>query len=400
MKAHMNNNRKTWIPMIMVLMFLLLGCRLPAVRANAAQASAVSIGTIDYENLTMLVYHNHNSIVYYSTDKSTWLQLEGALDSTTGAYIMDISWVSDKSDVTLYFKGDIVTTVKSVTLPIRNTSITVSYDRVETEFTFDNVEDMEVFQWRKSSDYHWTTVDFDESSSSYRQFIKQIENFMVKGAKILIRTPQVKGTGAEDAGKRPSKEISVTISARSAAPSVKISSSKLTTNTTTAMEYYDTKSSLWVECTNSMTLEELAPAVLYENGGKTVTIKIRKAATTSAPYSKTATLTIPGQAAAPTLGGNTCDVTYYYMNSKLMLQFNNASTEKAYEYAIVKPSGTYDVAKVSWRTVNNTKLMTLSSLTAPSGSTIYVRKKGTDENSSKNISLVLSSAVNSFTVSY
>lgn len=396
----MKNKSKSKIEITMVLILLMFFFLIPLVKTLGADASAISFGKIDYANLTMLVYNNQNTIVYYSTDKSSWTEVEGAYSNTTGAYTMDISWVSEKSDVTLYFKGDVVTTVKSVILPMQNTSFSVSYDKAESEFTFEEVEDSETFQWRKASDYNWTTVEFEEASSSYTKFMKQIANFSVKGAKILIRTPQVAGTGAGNVGTRPSKEISISIPARSAAPSVKVNSSKLTTNTTTVMEYYDSNTALWVECTKSMTIEELAPAALFENGGKTQTVKIRKAATSSSPYSKTTTLTIPGQAAAPTLGGNTSDVTYYYMNSKLMLQFNNSSTANCYEYTIIKSSGTYDVAKVSWKTVNNTKLMKLSSVTAPEGCTVYVRKKGTDENTTKNISLVLSSAVSSFTVAY
>lgn len=397
----MNDKIKNGFRFTMILLFLLvLGCTLPTGRAYAEDASAISFGKIDYENLTMLVYNNHNTIVYSSTDNSTWTEVDGAYNSTTGAYTMDISWISCKSDVTLYFKGDVVKTVKSITLPMQNTSISITFDKVETEFTFEDVEECETFQWRKASDYNWTTVDFDETSSSYTKFMTQIEYFMLKGAKIGIRTPQVTGTDAENVGMRPSKEISITIPARRSAPAVKVNSSKLTTDTTTAMEYYDSSSSLWVECTKSMTVEDLAPTALYVNGGKTLTVKIRTAATSSATYSNTTYLSIPGQAAAPTIGGNTCDVTYYYMNSKLMLKFNNASTTNLYEYAIVKSSGTYDITTAGWKTVSGATLMTLSSSTAPNGCTIYVRKKGIDANTSKSISLALSSSVGSFAVAY
>jgi len=396
----MKNENSNRHPIAMVLLLLLFFIVLPTEKTKAEDATAVSIGKIDYENLTMQVYSNNNTIINYSTDNKTWIEVDGPYDSTKGIYTMDISWVSARSDVTLYFKGDVVKTIRNITLPMQNMALAVTYDKVEGEIAFENEEESTTFEWRKLTDYNWNKVDMSEKSVSYRQFVDQIENFMVKGARITIRMPQEIGTGISNVGLRPSKEVSVTIPARGIAPSIKVNASKLTTNTTAAMEYYDSTSSLWVECTKSMSLEELAPTTLYANGGKTVTLKIRTAATTSSPYSKTTYFSIPGQAAAPTIGGNTSDVTYYYMNSKLMLQFNNASAKNNYEYTMVKSGSTYDVTTAYWKTVSSSKLMTFSSSSAPSGCTIYVRKKGTDANTSSNTSLVLASAENNFTVSY
>lgn len=395
----MNIKRKLLlVPAILLLLIAI--SKLPAGIVSAADTSAITFGTIDYDQLTLQVYNNGNSIVYYSTDNSTWTELEGSYSSTSKSYTMDISWIPGTSETTLYMKGDTVKTVKSITLPTQNTDIMVTYDKVEGEFTFENVEESETFQWRKTIDYTWTTVSLEETSSSYIVFLQEMEYLRVKGAKIIIRIPQVIGSGAADVGMRPSKEVTISIIARGTAPTVKVDSSKLTLNTTTALEYYDTSASDWMECTKSMTMEEIAPKALYMNGGNSITLKIRKMATTSAPYSKSLTLTIPGQAAAPTIGGSSSDVTYYYMNSKLMLQFNKASTNNLYEYAVVKSSETYEVTTAKWKTVKASTLMTIASSTAPSGCTIYVRKKGTDAIETKNVDLVLASEVSSFAVNY
>jgi hypothetical protein len=381
-------------------LFSLLLCMMPVNKGYAAGATAVSFGEVNYETLTLQVYNNNNNVVYYSTDNSNWSEIEGGYHSTAKAYTFDISWVASTTDVTLYFKGDVVKTVKTITLPMQNSSINVEYDKVEGEFTFSEVEESDYFEWRKATDYYWNKVSFSESSSSYQTFLTTMESLRTKGAKLIIRTPQVIGLGAGDVGMRPSAEITITIPARAAAPTVKVNSSKLTLTTTVAMEYYDLTSDLWMECDGDMPIEDIAPKALYDNGGKSVTLFLRKSATASAPFSKTQKLIIPGQAGAPTIGGSSSDVTYYYLNSKLVMQFNNASATKVYEYTIVKEDKEFNITSASWKSVTTTSLMTLSKSLVPIDSTIYVRKKGTDENTTKNVNLSLSSAINSFVVTY
>lgn len=384
------------LQIIAVLTFML--CFETVFVANASTALAISFGTINYELQTMQVYSNNNTVVYYSTDNSTWSELEGAYDSQSKSYTMDISWVSQTSDTTLYFKGDVNKTVKDITLPAQNSSFSADYDKVDGTFTFNNAEEADTFEWRKSTDYNWTTVDMEETSNSYNSFLNTVEKFKVMGASIIIRLPQEIGTGINDVGMPPSKEDSVTISARTAAPTIKVNSTKLTLNTTTAMEYYDSSSELWIECTGIMSLEDIAPQVLYDNGAKAATIKIRKEATTSSPYSKTAYVKIPGQDAAPKIGDSSAAVTYYYMNSKLMLQFNKASSKDIYQYTIIKSGADFDASTANWRNVSTSDVLTITNTTAPDGCTIYVRKKGTD--AEDDTDLELASAVNSFTVKY
>jgi hypothetical protein len=400
MEVLMKNIMKNIISFPVMVLFFLLVFLSPANHASAEEAAAISIGKIDYDNLTMQVYNNNNSLVYYSTDQSTWTEVEGVYNSTLKSYTMDISWVSYTNDVTLSFKGDIIKTIKSVTLPMRNASLSVKFDKLEGEFQFEDTEEAERFQWRKTSDYNWNTVEFDEASSSYQAFLDTIEILRGKGIKLYIRTPQVLGTSLNNVGVRPSKEVTVTISARVAAPAIKVNSSKLTINTTSSMEYYNAKNGLWIECDGATAVEDIAPGALYQNGSKNVVLMIRKTATTTDTFSLTSYLTIPGQSSAPTIGDSSAEVTYYYMNSKLILQFNKATVSNAYEYAIVKEENTFEPSGASWRPVTTSKVMTMTSGTAPDGATIYIRRKGIDENTSKNIPLKLPSAVNHFTVKY
>lgn len=387
--------------MLILLLALPLWCLLPALNSKAGTASAITFGTIDYENLTLQVFNNNNTVVYYTTDKtkdSSWTELEAAYNSSTASYTMDISWVSATSDVTIYFKGDSVEKIRSITLPAQGT-LKVTYNKSDGSFDFEDTDNASTFQWRKSADYNWHTVDLNEGSSTYTAFIDTMDELRLKGAQIVFRLPSVAGTGADNVGLRSSIERTVSVTSRATAPTVKVNTYKLTINTSTAMEYYDEDTSSWEECTSNMALAEVAPKTLYENGAKTVTLKIRKAATDSSPYSKTAILTIPGQGAAPSIGGSSSEVTHYILNSKLILTFNKASSSNIYQYCILSSSDDdFNASTASWRSVSSTQAISLSSTSAANGSIIYVRKKGTDATTKADA--VLSTTVSSFTVTY
>lgn len=395
-------NKHLWKSVLALLLFLTAMVVAPSAKVSAeTSATEITIGTIDYDDLTMIIYTNNNSVVFISTDKKNWVEVEGekVLDNT--AYQMDISWVSSSSDKTLYFKGDVDTTVIPVTLPESDKTIKVTFNKADSDFTFTNCDTAEEFEWRKATDYHWYKVPMDSESDEYKEFMDMVDSMLVKGAKIKIRIPQTPGEDVVNTGERPSKEVSVTLTKRANAPSVTVNASKLTLNTTTKMEYYDEAADVWIDCEKSMSVEDIAPTTLFKNGAKTVTLQIRTAATAQKANSKTAYITINGQDNAPTISGTSSDVSYYYENNKLCLVFNKASKSNVYSYCIVKPDGDdFDVAKASWKQVKDTKVKKLSQFTAPEGSIIYVRKQGTNQNLNKGINLVLSSKEAEISVVY
>lgn len=362
--------------------------------------AAVSIGMIDYDSLSMQVNMNGNTIAYYSNDKTSWYEVEGSKTTDNVAIIMDISWVPDDQDKTLYFKGDSVSTVISITLPAKETTFKAIYNKADCDFTFQNNDEALNFQWRKMSDYTWHTVSFDTASASYQEFLRNMEGLLLKGGKVNFRLPQIAGKSEVETGVRPSKEIAVTLAKRSDAPSVKVNVAKLNLTTTESMEYYSETLKAWVDCDKNMLIQDIAPATLYKNGAKSVTIMIRTQATATKSYSKTAYLTIPGQKAAPSIGGSSSDLSYFYQNKKLVLQFNQASKTNIYSYAIVKPGDTFDVSTARFNTIATSKSRAIAMSTAPEGAVIYIRKQGINDNPNRNISLELSSEVTSFTVSY
>lgn len=374
----------------------------PSITTYAATAAEVEITAIDYEKLTLTLKPNGNNIVYFSTNKTKWSEVE-AKDNTQLDWVMDISWVSASKEVTLYFKGDIETEIVEVKLPKMNTSIKAKFDKVDGTITFSNIGNAEHFQWRKNTDYTWHTVPLDETHTDYKAFIKQLETFRVKGAKIVIRTVSVNGTPTS-LGERPSKEITVSITKRGNVPSVKVNIKTLKLNTTVKQEYSEDNGTTWKECFKTMELADIAPSVLYNNGtpGTDKTILFRTIATNTAPHSKVLTLNIPGQKKAPVIGGKeSSTVSCYTEDDKyFFLQFKDASANLQYEYVIIKPGKEFNATKAAWKTVKNSKLIKMSKKSVPEGTTVYIRYKGVAQNVSKGIELQLPSGYNSLNVTY
>jgi hypothetical protein len=399
----MSKQNKIYQLISLLAFVLVITAMVPSLKVNAQESTtskAVSISNIDYDALTMQVNFNGNVILYYSTDKVVWYEVEGNKTSDNKAIVMDISWIPSTADKTLYFKGDNVTTVISITLPAKDSTFKATYNKADCDFVFDNCDEATSFEWKKVNDYNWKVVSLDASSTSYKNFLKEIERLLLRGGKINLRLPQVTGKSESVPGVRPSKEVTVTLTKRANAPAIKVDAAKLYLNTSTAMEYYSETSKSWIDCDKNMLIEDIAPSVLLKNGSKAVTVMIRTAATEKSSYSKTAYVTIPGQKAAPTIGGSGTDLSYWYQNGKLVLQFNKASVTSSYGFAIIKPGQDFDVNETKFVSVTSAKGKTIAVSAAPEGSVIYIRKMGSNENTSKNIRLELASEITTFTVTY
>lgn len=370
-----------------------------------ASESAVTVGDIDYDELTMKVYKNGNTIVYFSSDgRKTWTEVEGETISGTGDgyIIMDISWVNATSDVTVYFKGNKVATALEVVFPKANSAFKVTFDKVNVDFDFDGNDDYTHFMWRKEADYNWTTVPFDKDSAGYKNFLKKINDLRYKGCKIVFICDQVIGTDAEHMGHRATKEVKISIPKMANAPTLKVNVKNLTVNTKATMEYYNESTKKWVACTKNMKVSELAPAVMYASSkvGDTVKLKFRVAATEKKPYSKTAVLTIPGQGKAPDFG-DAGHVKVSLVKENIVLTFTKASSSTPIEYCIVKSGETFDPSTVKWSRVKKAnKQVKLTKKSAPEGSTVYIRFAGISANAAKNIELTLPSTYAPYVINW
>ncbi len=386
-------------------LFILMAVCAGGTEVKAAAAGPVSITEIDYDKLTMTINKNGNGIVFYSTDqKATWNEVDGPVTENDGKYYieMDISWISANADVTVYFKGNTDSTAISVTVPKANSSFKVKYDKVNVDFTFVGNDGSSKFMWRKTTDYNWQTVDFDITKTSYKNFIKTIDDLRFKGTKIVIRIGQIKGTSESNPGERPSKDVTVAITKMAAAPNLKVNVKKMEVNTKTSMEYFNEDENKWVACQKNMSVEEIAPSAMFDGGAENVSVRVRVAATEKKPYSQTALLYITGQGAAPSVTGATADVTYQFTtDGKFLINFPKASKTVPVDYCIVKEGAEFNYATAKWRTVkSNTKQVKLTEKNAPSGTTVYFRFTGTAANASKNIELKLASDYADFTIDW
>ncbi len=393
---------------VLVLCAALISCMVltgnTGIKAADPAAQRVSIGDVDYDGLTLKLYKNGNKILYFSADeKKTWTEVEGesGKDDKNRDYIeMDFSWVNSKKDITVSFKGDVETTELDVTFPKMNTTFKPVLNKGTIDIEFSGVDSATAFMWRKASDYNWTTVTLNKSDAAYAAFLKKLNEFRFKGCKIVLRTAQVVGTDADNMGQRMSKEVTVSIPKMANAPTIKVNVKKLTLNTKESQEYYDEAKGEWVQCRKNMLVSDIAPKTMYAGSteGKSVSIKIRTAATEKKGYSKTFILMIPGQTKAPdfTDGGH---VKAAFDNTDLLITFMKASATAPIEYCIVKEGETFDQATAKWKTVKKAgKVVKLKEKTAPAGSKIYIRFAGTTANEKKNIALALPSYYSEYTV--
>lgn len=389
--------------------------------SSSTTSDKVEFAGIDYNANTLKIKLNDNDMAFYSTNKKTWYGVDGE-KSSDGIVTMNINWIGDTKNYTIYFKGTKSTSEADyvkVVIPAKNSKLKVKFDKTSPAqaplLTLENrTEKVTHIQWRKYLDTEWTTIHVSSKSGSDDSYIiSELEYLRVKGGKIVVRELSVSGTSTDDMGIRYSKEVNVSIPVRSSAPGIKINAAKLTLNTSDSMEYYDTENSKWADCTRNMNIWKI-PAVAKKvkatdtQAGTDVSVDFRKKATERAGYSKICTVVFKGQAKKPTLGKETSnDITYgtekKTVNKKKVtyqtITFNKASSTNKYQYAIVTSGSTFDESTAKWITVSKSTKITLSTSKAVAGTKIYVRTIGVNANTKLKTEAKIPSAVNSYTIS-
>ncbi len=352
----------------------------------------VSVGCINYEESYILVNPGDNTKVYYSdSKKKTWYQLEG--DRVGDYFKMDISWISEKKDYQLNLKGSDDEKIVTITLPKYNGKLKVKFNKADGILTFTN-EDAKTFEWRKyASTGEWNSgvpVDMTKPDPNLTEFLQEIEMLRAKGGKISVRQPQVAGESADTVGKRPSRTVTVTISKRGSAPSVKVNANRMNLNTKDTMEYYiDTvddqlqtppeTSTGWKTCDKKMKVSDLSENAIKND----IVVAFRKAETERAGHSKYSLVEIPRQASAPVT-----QVTGTVLSEKkFALKISDASYDKPYQYVAVKAGRSFDIDRASWRKVNKPKDINFSLRSYPVGSKIYVRLMGNNKSKKSDLKL-------------
>lgn len=386
----------------------------------ADPASAVELDKIDYNTMELFIKTNGNTIVYYSTNKTKWYEAEPVTSTSESGnsqtLLYDISWISASTETTLYFRGNTNTTTLAVKIPGYNKNFKVKFNKASGTFEFLNTEDAEVIRWRKQTDYNWNYVWVKETertrtinditSDDYKKygingtiksiaaFEEEIEDLRIKGAKLIFQIAPTPWSSTASQGSRPGKDVKVSVTAKKAAPSMKVNIKKLTVNTKTRYEWtkknpFTAGDGDWENCTKSnMELSELAPDAM--DGKNEVTLYFRSEATSSSCESKTAALTIPKREAAPTspvvIAQTPGDKEG---KGKATLTFANVPSQ-GYEYTVVK-SGTLDETKASWKKITKAKTVKFTEKSLPEGAKVYVREAGIALNVKKGIDLKLPS---------
>lgn len=344
-----------------------------------AEESSITVKEINYQNSTITLKGNSaDSIIYFSDNKGkTWEALPYNLNSDK-MVSMDISWIPVSAKYTLQFKGNASRKVITVVFPKQITNFKASYSRVKQLVTYTNRGNRTV-QWRKRDGYIWN--DVNEST-----FSQILEKLSTQGATLYLRLAPVNGgtvNGVVQTGERASKEVSLTITKKSSAPSISIDGSKLLIVVKKNMAYRlikeDGTYGQWITINSAgrLLLSDIAAKALYVDSstpqGK-VSIQFRNNATNSSSTSHVATLTVPVQEKAPDEEENGIGISYTSSTS-LSLTIKAASSTKPFEYTIVKPDETLDYQENVWTAINSTSGVTITKTKAPVGSHIYVRKK-------------------------
>lgn len=414
---------KKWILLLPVLVLSIVVGISSYMRYAGASAEAITLNQIDYDNMELTLNTGGNAIIYYSTNKSKWYEADGAFaiadnDSASGktdaTVTYDISWISATGSTKLYFRGNVDHTTLPVTIPAYNKKFKVKFDKANGDFDFDNLENVEIIRWRKSTDYTWGYIWADRSKTKTNTVdtakygnitsVQTLEDFeknvvpslRVKGAKLIFQTVPVIGN-ARDEGIRPSKEVSVKIPAKRAAPNVKVNIKKLTVNTTTKQQWVTTTGSIagvpdteWQACTKTMDLNTIAADAIAGTSAKT--LYFRTSATSTNCESKVTTVKIPARADEPTTSVviDQTAPTSSKGKAKAKVMFTNVPSE-GYEYVIIKNGAALNEKTAAWKTIKTAKTITFTEKNLPVGSVIYVRVKGVNENVKKGIELKLPS---------
>lgn len=369
--------------------------------AGAASGALLTVKEINYVDSTITLQSTNSDTVAYVSNSAAKKWEEAGTFGSDGTCVFDISWVSLSSNYVMTFKGDKSDGILKVTLPKQVTTFKVKYvPNADNPFTFTG-DAGRIIEWRKNGVTEWKEWNTTTTNN-------QLAYLKENGATLYFRLKPVNGS-ATDAGKRASKEVSVKVSAKKVAPTVKVDASRFTVPLVAKMSYrvldVDEKGNVqenntaWTTVGGSKTysLFELAPSAMFsgtvktsDGTTKTVALQFKNNATASAQESRITTIIIPAQEIVTKEKDGISDLAYVSSKS-LEIEVKAASNkEVTYEYCIVDEdnytAGSLDYSRVTWTALANTKV-TLSSTVAKEGSHIYVRRKAKGTPGDENFAL-------------
>lgn len=342
----------------------------PFMRTQAA--GKLSVVEIDYEAETLTVSTSStDSYLYYSDSKmKNWECALGTFENKQ--YVLDISWVKKTKDYVLTLKGNVSDEVLSVTLPVQNKYLKVTYNCIDESFEAEGSENRSLY-WRKADSTTWQPVD-DTT-------VEQMRRLYAKGATLYLRTQQEPGTSA-NAGARPSKEVKISLTKQAAAPTLTIKTTGVLT-VNDKQEYQVEGDDEWVKIEGkTLDLGEIATTAFanYSSSARDTRVYVRVAATEKKLPSANAVITVKAQEAADT------DIEHSFKNSAALelkieekkdgdeVTREKPSSKNPYEYTIVAADETLE-EDAKWTSITSETVL-ITKEKAPQGSTVYVRKAG------------------------
>lgn len=388
------------------------------IETKAADSAGVNISIVEinYENSTMKIMLNtKDTMLYLATGtQKKWEYVPVALETgvardgiTPCKYAtMDISWISLSKNTLIKFRGDYSTEPVSVTIPKQITNLRATYDVYNSRVNFTNAGAGNI-EWKKRDAFKWQA--FDATA-----FERQLANMTDNGAVLQFRIAAENGTGSdpEDVGHRASKEVSVSIPKKTAAPVIVVDDSKMCINLKKGIKYRivdengnPAAGAEWttVARDGEVLLENIAADAIYrgdpEVPAKDVYIQFYQAATSTTQMSKRKTVKIPAQEplTAADLSADNTFITYTG-KSNFELHFKTAGESNNMEYCIITKNmqdlgvSISDLLddNIKWTTVQSSAAITKSKDSDSKlvdGSLIYFRRKAQGTLGDKNYKL-------------
>lgn len=351
-----------------------------------AEAPAPSIISVDYSRSTLTVQLDERDHVLFMSDKNqkTW-EFVPVTKNASNQVILDISWVTLTSDYTISLKGDYSATPVKQVIKKQVTNFKATYDLANNRIKFTN-RGTGTVQWRKKDGFTWNTISESmiEGNETAAAFGDTLMGLCSNGASLIFRL-------APDADNRASKEVTVNITRKTAAPIVSVNDQYMAIKVEKGMQYrYADKNgnpmSAWTDISKSeyVPLEAIAAnAILNKaqtNETKDVYIQFRTKATSGKQISNISTVKIPAQSAMSETVKSSIEIAYT-SSTTFDIKIPSASTETPYEYCIINQSALLDGVKitdfeeVTWKKVTTTKVSISSAKdNVKDGSLVYVRK--------------------------
>jgi hypothetical protein len=353
---------------------------------TAVDASAVTTGsqikvTLNYlEEIAVLEPGTSSSTRYYmSTDKmKTWEMVEATVD---------ISTLLLTKDNIIYFKGNKDTNLDpvAVTIPAEDNTLKVTYQITAGAGKITFPSGLPV-QYRKGANGAWKTA-INSSGVSIFNNAGSTSIFEIRGATLYFRT-------AATESKRAGKIVTVKISKRPSAPSVKLDGSKLSITGLKIQEtQYRTGDSnewkLFQPADPKAKSIDLYTLFNLSTGQNTPipagTAEFRTLGTDKKLTSTIKVIEVPLQPSVP----DTISVT------GSAIKITDPDTKRAYEYTRVDKNSVLNMSTAKWTSV--TSKSTLIVPKASVGDKLYIRLKSRTDSTSKK--LIPASTYKEFTIS-